>query len=307
MTDVVLVSGGAAVTPFTAPEVQAGSGLAAGNSLTALRAQLLDAGVRVFTAPARIGPGVVRDDPGWQGFADVPVALPAALTINAVGGIDDAGAALTRFLRHLADEYAVRDVVLVGHSMGGLFCRSAIRLARGQQRSGPAAPPTVRALVTLGTPWTGSLLGDHLTGAVSLADAQGDPFTENVLTGSQQYARDNSQGAADEVAVGYLSGPSGWNAAQAGVLDGVPVTVVAGDHFAGFAEPDTLWPHDGLVALRSACARDVPPSVLPSATRIVRPDVHSIFFADAAGLPWERALTWDPDVLAVVQRAAAEA
>ena len=37
MTDVVLVSGGAAVTPFTTPELSARSGLAAGNSLTGLR------------------------------------------------------------------------------------------------------------------------------------------------------------------------------------------------------------------------------------------------------------------------------
>ncbi len=101
---VVLVSGGAAVTPYTAPEHAAASGLAAGNTMTALRSSFLDRGVRVFTAPARIGPGQVRADAGWQGFDDVPVVLPAEVTINAVGRVDDAGAALAGFLRWLAAE-----------------------------------------------------------------------------------------------------------------------------------------------------------------------------------------------------------
>lgn len=299
MTDVVLVSGGAAVSPFTTPELAARFGLAAGNSLTALRQALLDAGVRVFTAPAGIGQGAVTEDPGWQGFGDVPTVLPAEWTINAVGSIDDAGASLCRFLGHLADEYGMTDVLLVGHSMGGLFCRSAVRqLHEGEV---PIAP---RGLITLGTPWTGSLLGDYVTGAITLEDAHGDAFTTEVLTRSAQFARDNSQGAADEVAIGYLTGVEGWNARQAGVLDGIPVTVVAGDRFAEFAEPESLWPHDGLVATRSASAVGVPEDVLPYVDRMLRPDVHSIFFADAAGLDWETALTWDPVVLDLVVRAA---
>ena len=36
------------------------------------------------------------------------------------------------------------------------------------------------------------------------------------------------------------------------------------------------------------------------------PDVHSIYFADQFGLPWETALTWDPAVLDVVVAALEE-
>lgn len=54
---VVLVSGGAAVTPYTDTAHAAASGLAAGNTMTALRAHFLERGIRVFTAPARIGAG----------------------------------------------------------------------------------------------------------------------------------------------------------------------------------------------------------------------------------------------------------
>jgi triacylglycerol lipase len=299
MPDVILVSGGAAVSPFTTPDDAAATGLAAGNSLTALREDLLAAGARVFTAPARIGEGTVAEDAGWQGFSDVPIVLPAEVTINAVGSIDDAGERLHAFLRHLAEEYGVTDAVLVGHSMGGLFARAAIRRVR--ETGGPIG---VRGLVTIGTPWTGSLLGDRLTGALTLDDAHGDAFTARVLTDSVDFAHANSQGAAEQVSVGYLTGADGWNARQSGMLDRVPVTVIAGDYCSGFDAPDSLWPHDALVAARSASARDVPPAVLPDADRHLFPDVHSIFFAEALGLPWQRALTWDPEVLATVRSAA---
>lgn len=291
---VVLVSGGAAVTPFTDPDRAAGSGLAAGNTLTALRAHLLDRGARVFTAPARLGGGEVREDAGWQGFGDVPVVLPAELTVNAVGTIDDGGSHLAAFLRWLGAEYDITHVDLVAHSMGGLFSRSAIRELHG-------AGPAVGRLVTLGTPWDGSLLGDVLSADISIADAHGDPATTQILERSRSYAAENSQGAADQVSHRFLQG---WNTTQAGALDTVAVTAVGAGHFCAASEPGLLWPHDGLVAQRSARADEVPPAVLPHVVRhSVEDDVHSIFFADAFDLPWERALTWDPAVFAIVDDA----
>ncbi|WP_136054105.1 alpha/beta hydrolase [Microbacterium sp. K24] len=291
---VVLVSGGAAVTPFTDPERAARTGLAAGNTLTALRAHLLARGVSVFTAPARMGVGEVREDAGWQGFADVPVVLPAALTVNAVGEIDAAGTALAAFLRWLAEERGLTSVDLVGHSMGGLFSRAAIRELR-------AGGPTVSRLVTLGTPWDGSLLGDVLSDEISVADAHGDPATTQILEQSRAYAAENSQGAADQVSRHFLRR---WNAAQEGVLDGVRVTAVAAGRFRSAERPRQLWPHDGLVSQQSARADEVPPAVLPNVSRrTFADDVHSIFFADAFDLPWERAITWDPEVFDVVDDA----
>lgn len=288
---VVLVSGGAAVTPFTDPDRAAAEGLAAGNTLTALRAHLRDRGTPVFTAPARMGVGEVRDDPGWQGFSDVPVVLRSELTINSVGEIDEAGRRLAAFVRWLADEYELRSVDFVGHSMGGLFSRSAIREL---QPEGPA----VKRLVTLGTPWDGSLLGDVLTDEITLADAHEDQGTTEILQRSRTYAAENSQGAADQVSRKFLRE---WNAAQTGVLDDVAVTTLGAGHFHAASAPRQLWPHDGLVSQQSARADEVPPEVLPRVVRhTLGDDVHSIFFADAFGLPWERALTWDPRVFEIV-------
>lgn len=297
MHAVVLVSGGGAVTPFTTPDAGAATGLAAGNTMTALREHLLGAGHTVFTAPAGIGVGAVTEDTGWQGFADVPLALPADVTVNAVGTIDDAGLSLARFLRWLADEHDATEIDLVGHSMGGLFSRAALR------ELGTGTGPRVGRLITLGTPWTGGLLGDVMAGDITAADAAGDTSTEHILAQSLDYARAVSQGAAEEVSERFLAGDSGWNSRQRGVLDGIPVTLIAGRFFAAASEPALLWPHDGLVALRSARADLVDTTVLPERTVHEFDDVHSIFFADTFGLDWSRALTWDPAVLAVVEAA----
>ncbi len=90
-------------------------------------------------------------------------------------------------------------------------------------------------------------------------------------------------------------------------LDGVTVTVIAGTALTAPSPGATarLWPHDGLVARRSALAELVPAEVLPGAARAEFDDVHSIYFADLLGLPWARALTWDPAVHAVVADALA--
>lgn len=298
MRAVVLVSGGGAVTPFTTPDAGAREGLAAGNTMTAIRAHLLEADRPVFTAPARVGLGVVDSYPGWQGFDDVPEVLPAEYTINAAGRIEEAGVALHRFLRHLAQERDVDTIDIVAHSMGGLFSRAALASMRCD---GDA--PRVRALTTLGTPWTASLLGDVHVGDLTVADACGDAATEAILLRAKQYADEISQGAADEVTTRHLSGSSGWNERQRGVLDGIPVTLVAGDHFRHDGGGEHLWPHDGLVQVRSALAKDVSPAVLPHRTEAVLPAVHSIFFADQFGLPWERTITWGPDVFAVIDAA----
>lgn len=202
--------------------------------------------------------------------------------------------ALAGFLRRLAAEQSLETVALVGHSMGGLFSRAAIR------ELGPEGP-RVERLVTLGSPWDGSVLGDVLDGEISEADAHGDPATLQIFAEARPYAAANSQGAAAEVSRRFLRG---WNDAQAGVLDGIPVTAIGAGYFAAADEPRQLWPHDGLVSLTSGRADGVPAAVLPDVTRHSFPDhVHSIFFAEGFGLPWERALTWDPEVFAVVDTA----
>lgn len=58
---VVIVSGGDATSPFTTPDQVCSTGLAAGNTDTAIREYLLTKGYKVFTSPAMADRGQVVD------------------------------------------------------------------------------------------------------------------------------------------------------------------------------------------------------------------------------------------------------
>ena len=88
---VVVVSGGDAVSPFTAPDQACATGLAAGNTSTAIRELLLSKKYTVFTAPAMAGRGQVVDQTGFGAFGVCQVTLPENMTVNSTGSIDTAG------------------------------------------------------------------------------------------------------------------------------------------------------------------------------------------------------------------------
>jgi len=295
---VVIVSGGDAISPFTTPERACTIGLAAGNTDTAMRQYLLDQGHRVFTSPAMNARGPVREQlTGFGPFGGMPFELSEYLTVNSTGDIDLAGEHLARFLTYLHTDFGVDTVDLVAHSMGGLFCRAAIGVLKGTD-----SPIRVRSLITLGTPWTGSIVGDYGLGDVDLSAAAGHPLIEKAMTEFVRRSAQLEMGAAQEVTARYLTGERGWNAHQAGVLDGIPVTLIAGTIFAADG-PAQYWPNDGLVSLASATAVGVPDAVLPHRRILTFPRTHSIFISDAASLPEQTALTWDPVVLAAIDEA----
>ena len=292
---VVIVSGGDAISPFTTPSGGCGRGLSAGSTDTGLREGLLAAGFAVYTSPANAGPGPVTVDEGFGGFAEPPDQLPESMTVNAVGPIDSAGEHLAAFLVHLHQNWGLESVSLVGHSMGGLFSRAAVR-----ELAATAAGPRIHSLTTLGTPWEGSFAADFAIGDIPLTAAGGDHGTETVMTEFKATNDAASSGAGEQVTHRYLAGPGGWNERQAGLLDDIPVTLIGGDYFRLEGGSPDVCPHDGLVPVDSALAEGTSAAVLPTRTTRTFPDVHSIFFADAFGLAWDRALTWDPAVLAAV-------
>lgn len=291
---VVIVSGGAAESPFTTPTSACATGLAAGNTDTALRAHLLAADYAVFTSPAKVGGGVISASPGFGGFSDGPGPLPAEMTVDSVGDMDLAGEHLAAFLGFLYDEHAVRIVDLVGHSMGGLFSRAAIRIL-----DETSSPLHVRSLTTLGTPWQGSFAADVRLGTTDVDLAGDDETMRTIIRAAVAEGDMYPGGASDEVSWSYLM-DGGWNDRQAGVLDDIPVTLIAGDRLRRDGGDRRVWPNDGLVTVDSALAVEIGSDVLPRRNVEVFPDVHSIFFSDQLGLPWEAGLTWDPDVLAFV-------
>ncbi|MBJ7337345.1 MAG: alpha/beta hydrolase [Mycolicibacterium sp.] len=297
---VVIVSGGDATSPFTTPDQACATGLAAGNTDTALREYLLGQKYTVYTSPAMAGRGQVVDQTGFGPFGVCPVTLPENMTVDSTGSIDTAGEHLARFLNWLHTEKGVTDVDFVAHSMGGLYSRAAIRVLTTTNSA-----VHVRSLTTIGTPWQGSYLSDYANDIVPLTDCLGDKLCESAMTGFKTEVLRLMAGSGREVNQTYLMGKDGWNAFQAGVLDKIPVVLIGGKKFiapAGQANP-AVWPNDGLVALRSAHAVDVGDPVLPHRRCHTFDDTHSIFVSNAAGLDWKTALTWDPQVFAVVRDA----
>lgn len=293
---VIIVSGGNATSPFTTPSVACASGLAAGNTDTALRRYLLDHGHTVYTSPAMAGRGPVLDQDGFGAFGDCPITLPENMTVDSTGSIDTAGEHLARFLDHLHTAYGVDEVDVVGHSMGGLYSRAAIRVLQSL-----GSPIRIRSLTTIGTPWQGSYLSDYANGIIPKSDCLGDAFCEAAVEDMKTEVQRLMAGSGREVNQAFLMGPGGWNEYQAGVLDGIPVTLIGGNRFtapAGSAAPNpAVWPNDGLVATSSALATDISDRVLPHRRTVTFDDTHSIFVSNMAGLPWETGLTWDPRVL----------
>lgn len=296
---VVVVSGGDATSPFTTPDQACATGLAAGNTDTAIREYLLTRHYRAFTSPAMAGRGQVVDQSGFGAFGQCPISLPENMTVNSTASIDTAGEHLARFLNYLHSDKGINVVDLVGHSMGGLYSRAAIRVLATTN-----SPVHVRSLTTIGKPWQGSYLSDYANGFVPLTDCAGDQFCENAMSGFKDEVLRLMSGSGREVNQPYLMGKDGWNQFQSGVLDKVPVVLIGGRRFARPGPVNAMvWPNDGIVALRSALAGDVGDSVLPHRRCYTFDDTHSIYVSNAAGLDWNTALTWDPRVFEVLHTA----
>ncbi len=299
---VVLVSGLATQTPFTTTDEKCTSGLSAGNSLSALRDSLVEAGEQVYTAPAQAGPGQVTSTTGLGASSGCPAALPSEVTIDTTAGIDAGGAQLAAFLSYLHEHRGVTSVDLVGHSMGGLFARSAIGTDGAGGREGEVA---VESLTTLSTPWTGAYPADYAAGTLPLSVCGSEPTCLQVLPDYKTQLSDpeGPQGAANAISTQDLQGPAGWNEAQGADLVGVPVTLIAGEYYTLAGGDPAVWPNDAIVARSSSLAEGISGQPLSVRACLVRPDVHTIDLAQDAGLPWTAAVTWDPAVLGAVTAA----
>lgn len=302
-TAVVIVSGGDATSPFTTPDQACATGLAAGNTDTALREYLLKQGYAVYTSPAMAGRGQVTDQTGFGAFGVCPVTLPENMTVNSTGSIDTAGEHLARFLNWLHTDKGVTEVDFVAHSMGGLYSRAAIRVLATTN-----SPVKVRSLTTIGTPWQGSYLADYANGLLPLTDCLGDKLCETGMKGMADEVKRLMAGSGREVNQAFLMGKDGWNEFQSGVLDRIPVVLIAGQKFTkqGQVNP-AVWPNDGIVALQSALAKSVGDPVVPHRRCYTFDDTHSIYVSNMAGLDWKTALTWDPQVFEVVHKAIEDA
>lgn len=130
--------------------------------------------------------GLCMNDRQWNrdghdhgaALADELAYLPLYLRYNSGLPISSNGRALAEMLETLIGNWAtpVDELVIMGHSMGGLVARSACH--HGQQ-AGHAWPKSLRKLIFLGTPHHGALLerGGHGLDLVMGLSPYSMPFT----------------------------------------------------------------------------------------------------------------------------------
>jgi triacylglycerol lipase len=282
---VILVPGGGGNSPFTTPDEGCRTGLAAGGQLTALRAALLEAGLAVFTCPARIGGGVIDVDPGWGAFADGPAPRPAAETIDSKAPLSEAGENLTRFVTAMAHEHDFTDVHFVGYSMGGLSARDAAQRLM-------ASGPRVRTLTSIGTPW----LGSFVTGR----DPATLPLPRVIAEYVSVFIGDVRSGIMGSEAPAVVR--PRMTRQYAGALDGITLCRIAATVFptAMTTDGEEIEANDGHVTRSSALGIADGPDALPAAECFELPDLHSNYLADLLEEPWESAVNWDPRACEIV-------
>ncbi len=289
---VVLVSGVASVTPFTTPQAACTSGLSAGNTWTFMRDYLITEGFEVYTAPAmdhvdQTVPTALPDELRGP-FEGCPEQLPRESTITSIDVPEAAGERLANFLTFLNSEYGVTSVDVVAHSLGGLFSRNGIREV---QQSG--SPVTIHSLTTLGSPWEAVMLAIPPFRPKKACD--GLPVCMEVVRELEQIKE--VRGIVEFFQPDKF-GP--WTEAQAGVLDGIPVTLVAGTMFTKPGGDPRKWPNDGLIQERAALGMSIPDSVLPQRSCYAFPFAHSMLVATRVGAPESQAITWNERVGSVV-------
>ena len=292
---VVLVSGVAATSPFTTPKGPCKSGYSGGNTWAYLRDYLVKRGYKVYTAPASLGgQKVVETNSEYDGpFARCPKQLPAKMTSNAIGPVDRSASSVARFIKYLHDKYGVTSADVVGHSLGGLIGRAAIREVRLN-----GIPVKIRSYTTLGSPWDGAMLADPIDPADPASACDGSPVCEAFLAPLMDIP-------GIDMLVANLNprNTAVWNRSQVGALDGIPVTMIAGSYFTKPGGITSKWPNDGAIQWSSALGDDTPDNVAPHRTCFSAPLTHSLFVSKGISAPDNTALTWNAGVGKWVQKA----
>lgn len=289
-----MVSGVGSISPFTTPTEACASGLSAGTTDTYVRDYLLAEGIDVYTAPVMMGPTpVIAEATEAEGgpFSDCPEQPSEEVTIDSIGSVFTGGEHLAAFVDYLNAEFGVTEVDFIAHSLGGIFTRNAIKNLQDSD-----SPVTIRSLTTLGSPWE----------PVMLANPPYDPpaacddfdLCEQIVTGLTQI-----ESVRQIVEFFQTDSFNAWTAEQEGVLENIPVTLVAGTYFTKINGRNDKWPNDGYIQYSAATARSISEKVLPTRACFVEPYTHSPFTSALVGATADTAITWNDQTGQIVANA----
>ncbi len=317
---VVVVEGGGGPHPYTTPSA----------ACTKPRAyfiqRLLDAGLPAFTAP-----GYLNTVNSTAFATGCPPQPPVEVQWNTLGYPTSAGYAMLCFLGYLHETYNYTTFDLVGYSYGGVVSRAAIAALKWPPPANTRAPGfsyawtaidagvTISSLTTMNTPHLGSPAYDIADNPKDflkpVAKAWGAQFAQAQSDLIQLTAQD---AGAIEILVtrAHKASSNTWDMQQVGALDGVALTLMAGD-YCGWsskqgrarARAKKALRQDGTVPVYSqlmepcpapSCPKVpgsayVPPGLVPAgAVRQTFPTLHSTFAAKALNLPSELSVSQNP-------------
>ena len=325
---VVVIEGGGGPHAFTTPWAACDGG----------RPQyvqaMLDAGLPVFTAP-----GFGNTYGSTAGETGCPLQPPTEVQWNTSGSPKQAGEAVLGLLGYLHATYGYVTFDLVGYSYGGMVARSTVAALKGPPPAGTMAPAfsyaqsaidagiTIPSMVTLNTPHLGGpaydIAADPAVFLGPVAKAWGSQFA-NSSKSLIEFQRTAGAGSIHVLVTSAHAkrDPDSWDARQVGVLDGVALTLIAGDYCGRTCGHDRRAPGlgakryprtDGTVPVYSQlmlpCPKDCPappgsvyiPKGLVPAGTVVRktfPTVHSTFVTKGLGLPASLSVSRNPAAIA---------
>lgn len=322
---VVVIEGGGSTHAFTTPWDACDGGRPM--YVQALR----DAGLPVFTAP-----GFTNTERSTAGETGCPPQPPVETQWNTAAYPTQAGESVLGFLGYLNATYGYREFDLVGYSYGGLVARATVAALKRPPAAasmapafsyaqGAAAGVRVPAITTLNSPHFGSptydIASDPTAYLLSVTRAWGKEFAD-AGKGLLVYQRGGGAGAIQVLATaGHARrNAKSWDARQAGVLDDVRLTLIAGDYCgrecvdgraASRRATKAALRTDGTVPVYSqlmlpcpaACptppgAVYIPPRLLPAGTvRRTFPTLHSTFDSRRLGLPKGLSVSRNPPAI----------
>lgn len=323
---VVVIQGGGSSHAYTTPWDACDSGR------SMYVQSMVDAGLPVFTAP-----GFTNIFGSTFGETGCPQQPPLEVQWNTSGYPTQTGQAVLGFLGYLQATYGYTTFDLVGYSYGGLVARATIAALKQPPAAETMAPAfsyaqgavnagvSIPSITTLNTPHLGGPAYDIATDPAKYLLPVTKDWGRQFATSSMALVESAQLLSAGSAQILVTSAhakpkPGSWDSRQVGLLDGVALTLIAGDYCgrtcgdtaagrAGNAFPRT----DGTVPLYSqlmlpcpkVCPTPpgsvyIPPGMVP-ASSVVRktfPTVHSTFVTKGLGLPSNLSVAQNPAAIA---------
>jgi pimeloyl-ACP methyl ester carboxylesterase len=325
---VVVIEGGGSPHAFTTPWAACDDGR------PKYAQALLDAGLPVFTAP-----GFGNSYTSTAGVSGCPPQPPIEVQWNTSGYPTQAGQSVLGFLGYLNAAYGYRTFDLVGYSYGGLVARATVAALKQPPMAATLAPAfsyaqaavdagiSIPSIVTLNSPHLGGPAYDIAANPAAYLRPVAKAWGRQFANSSRSLATFQRQEGAGSIQVlvtraHATRNEASWDTRQVGVLDGVALTLIAGDYCgrtcgddrpsSGPGSKERLRT-DGTVPVYSqlmlpcpkACPVPpgsvyIPPGLVPSANVVRKtfPTVHSPFVAKGLGLPDTLSVSRNPAAIA---------